>query len=142
MESDLDELQLIIQHPKYYLSNHFFNLKNQVDIIYAKQLINENDLQNKSKIHKIWTQIIDKINSLEKECLKNKIKEPISDDFSIKKTLFSNKTIIFLDRCKCSDKSLFKGDQLIKLVVLNDEYISEQGIESMNKRYFFKSNKP
>lgn len=144
----LKDLMQMCQHPKFYISTYFSDLKTEVDKeVHQKQMKNKNQEQ-KNKLHELWLQIIDIIESFETEIIKqkfniksnlerlnsielilnneaiknlNEIKEFIKkEERNILKILFQNKTIAFINKFNEPENELID----FKLIKLNDEFIS------------------
>ena len=150
-----DDLKQIIEIPSLYLSNYFNELRNEVDLecLKKQKQYEERNQENKTKINEIWKEMITKIDSFEKQCINNTIKdhqqvinrlesielmlnnnefntnlEEIKETIEREETnclqeLFQNKTIVFIQ----DDEKIveFKNNLLIngKLVILNDFFI-------------------
>lgn len=144
----LIDLIQMCQHPKFYISTYFSDLKTEVDKeVHQKQMKNKNQEQT-NKLHELWLQIIDLIESFETEIIKqkfniksnlarlisiekmlknesiknlNEIKESIKkEERNILKILFQNKTIAFINKFNEPENDLID----FKLIKLNDEFIS------------------
>ena len=125
----IDELKQMQNFPRFYLSNYFDELKNEIDLKYAV----EQDEQVK------YLEIIKNIESFEQEAYKKcksfntfdkeikSIEDKLNDSnlneitqlidelkYKIEKILFSNKSIFFYD--------LVYNDYSF-LIIINDEYI-------------------
>ncbi len=148
---ELDALKEIVQLPNLFIANYFEYLRNDVDKQIATKLIQleENEKEKKNELNQKWKKIIDKINSFEKTCNKNKINlEPNrkqidsietmlndenleeiklaieSEETSLLKCLFQNKTIVYTDvnylwvwRRGMKEKSL---------IIINDVFIRKK----------------
>jgi hypothetical protein len=127
LKNDLDFLKSVCHDPNLFLSNHFTNLRNDVNKMMQIKGNNEKDLNEKETIKKSWTQMIEKINSFEKACSQtvlsknildetekqiNKVEAALrnnpsdlsrineilqSEELKILKILFLNKTMFFLN---------------------------------------------
>lgn len=151
----LDDFKLLTEVPQLYLANFFSDLRNQVDLEYAnKHAADESDANN------VWIELINKINLFETFCFKqleknddellrkissssnlvvNNLDNPTDEliqheQFELKKELFSNKTIFFLDSTNCKHLNLINEKLSTKLILLSDEYISDQGISLLKTR--------
>ena len=92
------------------LCDYFVELKSQVDFVYAKRQLLDKDKNKNARASLAWLETIDKIETIEKKCLKNS-------------KLFNQITILF-------------DSNAIKLVILNDQHISKETINLFkNKRY-------
>ena len=67
----LDQLNTLIEFPKYYLSNFFCDLKNEVDVTFAQICINEQNATKIDEFKESWIKTIQKIDSFESKCFKN-----------------------------------------------------------------------
>lgn len=164
---DFEELKKIAIAPQNYLRDFFTNLRNQVDRTlgqeeaYHQIKVSENEDSNV-----VWNEIINRIDSLEKESLSKEIDQEKIDDIRkkiefielklnsnynlyivndledsifdleliIANMLFSNKTIIFLDKIKFENSQYLTGVKLNRLLILNDEYITRKGIKQLCKK--------
>lgn len=162
LRKEFEELKLMNDIPKLYLSNYFLDLRSNVDVYFARSGITYN---------KIWIDMIEKINEFETK-LQNNIRntnssenknieniesqlrnsETISEDQidylidliikekqQIGKALFQNQTIILLDKTKSAWKDAFNGDILVKLIIIQNEYICKSSFERFSK-YLIRSN--
>lgn len=120
----LENLKILLELPKLYLSNYFSDLRNQVDKEISLDLIKEE--KKKRQLNKLWKQMIEKIDSFEKQCIKNPItnteainqkldsieevlskqetnnfdeihQEIIDEEINVLKQLFQNRTIVFVN---------------------------------------------
>jgi hypothetical protein len=136
IKKQIDELKQMQQFPRYYLSKYFDQLKAQVDVKYVLKLDEkekyleiirhiesfEKDAYNKWNSKSINT-FDNEINSIEE---KLKINLNLTDitklidevKYRIEKTLFSNKSILFIE------KPIFDCVSNSFLLIINDEYIS------------------
>ncbi len=150
--NDLNKIKEIAELPSLYLSNYFMELKNDVDREFApKQLELQNDKEKKKELNELWQQMIEKIDTFEKSCIKssydlethrkrinemeeklnkqktinlNGVKEIIeSEEINLLKILFENKTILFLENQK--------------LIIINDEFISKTTLGRHQKHGYF-----
>lgn len=158
----LEALINITTLPGLYLANYFSSLRNQVDKEIAfKQIKLPIYHEKRVRLEKIWTETIARIDSFEKECVKQKPnlaanrdrvnaleaiilndKEAVdwndvklaleTEENSVLRNLFGNKTIVYL-KVDFLDET---APQLIdgKLVIVNGEFISLKEIDS---RYIF-----
>ena len=154
--NNLNELKEILELPSLYLANFFEGLRNDVDIEFApKQLELQNNREKKNQLNELWQQMITKIYSFEKNCIKdsydletnkkriNEIEKLVShqdskdltdledlietEEINLLKNLFQNSTIAFVLINEINENSLVKK----KLVILNDQddFISNKSIE-------------
>ena len=67
--NDLNELKDALELPNVYLANYFNGLRNDVDKAFApKQLTFQNDQEKKKQLDELWQQMINKIDTFEKNC--------------------------------------------------------------------------
>lgn len=138
MNSDelFEEFEFYSQFPKYYLSSYFADLKQKVDVKFVKEKINNRGFSNSK-----WASVIEKISTFETECLnnlKNKNFEITSKDSLEKdvlisefnKFVFSNKSILFIDKSKS-----YKIKNSFKVVIIHDECIPNEIAESFCFKY-------
>ena len=129
----IDELKQMQKFPRFYLSNYFDELKNEIDIKYAVkqdeqvkylEIIKniesfEQDAYKKSKSFNTYDEEIelieDKLNNILLNYYNLTALEKLIDKlkYKIEKWLFSNKSIFFYEKDK---KYSF-------LIIINDEYI-------------------
>jgi len=65
------ELKEIADFPSLYLANYFMTMRNDVDKeLVLKQVNILNDEAKKNELNKMWLQIIEKIDSFEKNCMR------------------------------------------------------------------------
>jgi hypothetical protein len=134
---NFDELKSIFYNPRLYLADYFIDLRSQVDLFFCLKRNMAND----------WLEIIERINSFEKETYNSvsliqiflsnmqlieiKLKSIDSDHIkiiqqikelkqNIEKILFSNKTIAFIKDFKNETKNF--------LIIINDEYLSNNAL--------------
>ena len=152
-----ERLTEICETPKLYLANYFSDLRRDIDL----EIVQKKEPNNR-KLNEFWLEIINKIDSFEKECINNiklnrseirqslnqidcliqskqpnleKINEFIQNEQeNILKQLFYNRTIIF------KQNNHFKndfGEKLIngKLLIINDEFIN---LEAVKEKYLKK----
>jgi len=122
--NNLAKLNTIIELPNLYLSDYFCNLRNKVDRECAlKQQELQNDKEKKNDIDELWKQMISKIDSFEKNCIRktydldvnkiriNEIEETLNseqlidlkkvkdeiekEEINLLQNLFQNKSIFF-----------------------------------------------
>jgi hypothetical protein len=142
--NQINELKQMQQFPRYYLAEYFHELKAQVDTKYALKLdekdkyleiINniesfEQDAYNKWSSKRI-NAYDDDIKLIEDKLNNNlnnvtEIKKLIGEvKYKIEKMIFSNKTILFIDK-----KTRFNLKSNSFLLIVNDEYISNSLIRN------------
>jgi hypothetical protein len=142
--NQIEELKQMQQFPRYYLSKYFEELKTQVDTKYALKLdekdkyleiINSIESFEQNAYNKWSSKSIntydDEIKLIEDK-LNNNLNS-VSDitkligelKLKIEKMIFSNKTILFIDK-----KTRFNRKSNSYLLIVNDEYISNSLIEN------------
>ncbi len=148
--SKIQKLNEICQVPQLFLTNYFSELKRDVDI----QFVAKNQPNNTE----LWRQIINKIESFEKECMKNISldKEALTKSFNqiesiiersqpnleninelirnvetnIIKCLLRNKTIVFIDAFKQDEKEeQQQQEQEEKMSVTEDKSENKKPID-------------
>ena len=158
---DLNFLKVLFEQPRLYLCKYCDELKNKIDLEFCqKGLLN---LEDEEK----WSTLINKIESLEVECLnsmptnefssefsiqtkksieyaesniknrrkKSKIRKLIKDEqLNIKKNIFSNKTVKFVENYRYKDFDEFYENFEFKfrsfLLILHDAYLPSNFIRS------------
>jgi len=154
--NDLDNLKKITELPDLYLANYFEGLRNKVDKEFAtKQQELKNDREKKEELDKLWLNMITKIDSFEKNCIRkiynldaNKIKineleiklkndkfidlkqtqdEIDKEENNLLQNVFQNKTILF--RKHPNDDQSIKKIIDGQLIFLGDEFISQKSID-------------
>ena len=151
--TDLDKLKKITDIPKLYLSNYIKDLRDRVDIEFApKQQELQYDKEKKKELEELWQQMISKIDSFEKNCIRktydldvnkiriNEIEEIVNseqlidlkkvqiekEEINLLQNLFQNKSILFRKYEQDEVQSKIIDGQLI---VLFDEYISQKTVD-------------
>jgi len=153
--TDLDELKKITDIPILYLSNYFKDLRDRVDIEFApKQQELQYDKEKKKELEELWQQMISKIDSFEKNCIRriydldvkkiriNEIEEILNseqlidlkkvqdeiekEEIDLFQNLFQNKSILF---CKYDQDEVQSKIIDGQLIVLFDEYICQKTID-------------
>ena len=93
MDSKIKQLKQMIDFPKLYLNEYYINLRNEVDTFYATKEVNK-QLSDEDK--QVWLQMINKIESIEKENLtkfnSNLITETTKEKIYNKIEIIENKT--------------------------------------------------
>jgi len=153
MLNDISQLREIIEEPRIFLNNYFSELRNKVDTEIATKKFNEqNDNEKMNQLNELRQEMILKINSFEKNCIENQSNdmEPIAntlksiefdlsqelhfneikkkikhEELNVFRSLFQNKTIIFLLADYYKHKELING----KLIIINDEYIDHKELK-------------
>lgn len=68
---ELNMLKYMLESPDSFISNFFSDLKAEVDLAFTKQLINDANNKHMYKLNETYTQMIERIDLFEKECLNN-----------------------------------------------------------------------
>ena len=149
--NDLNELKDALELPNVYLANYFNGLRNDVDKAFApKQLTFQNDQEKKKQLDELWQQMINKIDTFEKNCTvdscdfepnKKRINEIEAilntvnlgeaqymieeEEIKLLQDLFQNKSILFIETNMQVESKLIEGS----LVILNNTYISKKSIK-------------
>jgi flagellar biosynthesis/type III secretory pathway chaperone len=158
--NDLKKLNEIAQLPGLYLAYYFDVLRNKVDKECAlKQLELQNDKEKKNKLDELWQTIINKIDSFQKNCIRNiydldvnkirineienklnneenidfeKARDEIeNEEINLLQNLFQNKTILFRKHSN-HDKQVVQSEKKLidgQLIVLDDEFINLKSID-------------
>ena len=69
LNQELNDLKFAIQVPNLYLSNHFLNLKKEIDEAFVKKLSQEINAKLKDQLKVNWIQMIDLVTQFESECI-------------------------------------------------------------------------
>jgi len=157
--NNLKKIKEIAELPRLYLINYFEGLRHEVDRDFQKKTAEAPNSQIKSKLDELWLDAIDIIDSFEDKCILKKfnlstdiekineletkltdnqeeidlkqIQEEIeNEEISLLSNLFQHKPICVNTR----DES--KKQVVGKLVLLEDEFISENKIEKDLKIFF------
>ena len=180
LQMDLKELEELYQTPILYLSNHFNNLRREINLAETEQASTKKEIETSNKLNDNFIKMINKVNEFEQECLKLKdqnilklnetketvkaiqlIKEKINylsvkelkqdennEDFSsyildiedliydatvyLEKTLFLNKTMVFLEEKTNKVDKLFSqmdnSSSAGKLLLITNEYFGKRGL--------------
>lgn len=92
LNKQFEQLKLIFECPRLYISNYFTELRCQIDLAFIQQSINN---QSNSNINNNdWSQIIETIDSYELKCFKSKP----SNKFNLKLSQEINQKIRLIDR--------------------------------------------
>lgn len=78
LAQELDELKFRIECPTLYVSDHFGDLRQQIDEAFVRKLSQDTSLDAKLKKEQVepnWIEMIDLVNKFEQECLKNAKKQ-------------------------------------------------------------------
>lgn len=151
----LDDLRFVIELPRLYLANYFEELKARIDLLVAQRCHNETDKEIRKVLNANWSELINRIEVFEQECLarinNNKFSKhfdqveqieariPVSNHDELDKIirerirffereLFSNRTILFLQKQNCKLPELFsKMDSNLtfgKLIIIKNKNYS------------------
>ena len=149
--NDLNEIKDALELPNVYLANYFNGLRNDVDKAFVpKQLTFQNDQEKKKQLDELWQQMINKIDTFEKNCTvdscdfepnKKRINEIEAilntvnlgeaqymieeEEIKLLQDLFQNKSILFIETNMQVESKLIEGS----LVILNNKYISKNSIK-------------
>ncbi len=149
----LDDVKSMYKIPRLFLANFFLDLRSEVDAYFVQQQINE-----------IWLDLIDRINSFEKDCLNKTIKQFNKKDHFIEKEIHSIESAI--KRLNYSNERIQERIEILRqriesnlfnnrtiafiqnyswnknnankkfLMVINDEYLSKKCIYLLNHDSF------
>ena len=72
LQMDLKELEELYQTPILYLSNHFNNLRREINIAETEQASTKKEIETSNKLNDNFIKMINKVNEFEQECLKLK----------------------------------------------------------------------
>lgn len=148
-EKSLNDLKQIYEIPKLHIANRLGDLRAEIDLAFAQST-------NDCKVRNVWLKLIETVYNYEQDCCKS-VEKNLNEKFStiisaintnepdcneliqdemrkIEKVLFLNKTLFFFNKNTCENKSLLDQDNEFKLVIINDEFISREAIETFLKR--------
>jgi regulator of sigma D len=153
INSKLEDLKMMCNSPRLFLSNYFFEIKNEIDKNLANKTMNELDLQIKQQINDIWIEMIKNIEIYENKFYMNKLSNE-SVNLTIKKinsiqVMLDNVSSghfnqieqlmedeeYFIQNVLFSNKTLLlfndNDDSFlsIKLLIIDDQFISRRGID-------------
>ena len=78
VDAELEELRLLINCPRLYISNFFNDIKAEIDFTFNQQLLSVVSNQHKEEKHneltETWIKTIKRLEAYETECLKNEKK--------------------------------------------------------------------
>lgn len=144
----IEELKFKIDFPKYFITNYFQNLKNEIDHGFVRDTLSD-EHSNKEN----WLKMISLIESYERECLDKINQKMVSifhtrlksiessiDDYSLselesllakeeaklQQTLLLNKSYHYID------KSKFKEIDEKKLVIIDNDFLPNHAIDMLN----------
>ena len=72
LQMDLKELEELYQTPILYLSNHFNNLRREINLAETEQASTKKEIETSNKLNDNFIKMINKVNEYEQECLKLK----------------------------------------------------------------------
>lgn len=145
-KNEIEEICSLVEIPRLFISNHFIDLKSEIDLFFVQL----NQTEKTEKNNKLWLDIIEKVNKIEIECLVNpnlqcfgaEIKEEIvklesnrvklSDSritqlkFKIESFLLQNQTITFMNK---------------RLLIVTDAYLNKNNIKTLENTRYIKSEK-
>jgi len=143
--NDLNKIKDLVELPSLYLSNYFSELKNDVDKDFAsKQLKLQNDDCKKKNLNALWQEMIEKIESFEKNCIETSYDlETHKTRINEIETMLTNAELINLDEIEEMIENeeinlleiLFKKKTILfsknkeLLIILNDEFISKASLK-------------
>ena len=84
LREEIEELKLIYEYPKYFIGNYFNDLKNDLNLAFAKKKLATRNLQYQMKIEAIWTDLRYQIEAYEKDCRQNQDELRIDPELSKK----------------------------------------------------------
>jgi len=143
-KNEIEEICSLVEIPRLFISNHFIDLKSEIDLFFVQL----NQTEKTEKNNKLWLDIIEKVNKIEIECLVNpnlqcfgaEIKEEIvklesnrvklSDSritqlkFKIESFLLQNQTITFMNK---------------RLLIVTDAYLNKNNIKTLENTRYIKS---
>jgi len=154
-------LKRIVDSPSAFLSKYFNDLRNEVNVLFALKSNKEGAIgacghgsDKKQHVNRVWLEMASRIDSLEKECLKNmnlKKAELLNETVvgalalarssgylecqesleKIRKIIFVNKTIVFLKYYS----DFLNTEAKSKLVIIKDACLTEEGISYLKGKY-------
>lgn len=89
LKEKLNEIKQLIESPQLYLSDFYDNLKTVVDLAFVQKEISVNDNQVRTDLKNNWLELIQKIETLEKDFTKDssfKRKYTTNDELDIMKS--------------------------------------------------------
>ena len=135
------ELKAIIYNPRLYLANFFADIRNQIDTechIYLE--CQDLNVENKEQAVENQLVMIKEVDTFEKQCLDNLSSYPMDqlelnkDEpehyqlYERKKSLFLNKTLVFLNKSFLLLASYSSSEKIVQLkfgvlVIVEDEFL-------------------
>lgn len=77
---ELNLLKNMLESPDSFITSFFSDLKAEVDLAFTKQLILDSNNKNMFRLNETYTQMIERIESFEKECLSNQTTNAFNND--------------------------------------------------------------
>ena len=65
----LEQLKLLLEFPRLYISNYFSDLRTQIDLAFFAKELAINNSEQLIELRKYWNDMIYKLNSFEEKCL-------------------------------------------------------------------------
>lgn len=136
LNHNLDNLKSLFTCKRLYLAEYFLELRNQIDLKVNK--IIELNETNREEITKNWLQIIEFINSYEKQCFKTCSNNKFSNEITLQVN-----TAIELIESKINNSNIDLDDETFELITDQiDDHIYEnilklERIIFLNKTIFY-----
>ena len=157
LKQSLEELKEVYDEPMQLVESTFKDLKVEIENTINSLVNNKKRDEFKSKLNEMIT----KLSHLESECVNNYFKiKPIKERIEeienkiiqvtdksdylydlikkekhdLKKLIFSNKTVIYLDKNKCENKFLFNEKNPFKLIIITNEYYNSILIDNLKNK--------
>jgi hypothetical protein len=142
VKKDLNELKAVIDTSVVYTSKYFKDLKIEADASLSHYTHKAKTEEEKTELDLKRVDIIKKLVDLEVHCSQNQLvdlnkeKQYLQNEKNqlINKSLYLNKTIIFLDKNKCKNLFLFDRRNPVKLVILNNENLTNEKIDALKQK--------
>ena len=153
-----EKLKSIIESPRLYLSEHFTDLRTNIDKDYALISL---DGEYKEENNNIWNKMINRVNEYEQECLNKITKKGFSQEirdetnqlietvqtgyvirelheeqlFKLQEIIFINQTIFYLQNDH-NGLLYFKDGSLLKnkLIIVKNLFLNEMEIKSLKNK--------
>lgn len=77
---ELNLLKSMFETPETFITNFFIDLKAEIDLAFTKQLILDSNNKNMFRLNETYTQMIERIDLFEKECLLNQTTNTFNND--------------------------------------------------------------
>lgn len=157
LKLNFEELKSIYDNPTVFVETYFKNLKLEIENAMNGLMNSKRKDELKTKLKEMLT----KLTQLESECANSYFKiKPVKErieqienklvlvteksDYlndlisqekhNLKAMLFSNRTILFLNKNKCQNKFLFTERIPFKLIVIKNEYLNSSVVENLKNR--------